>query len=246
VTSFVQLISYLDKSAPVYGLQPRGIDDLSIPHSTVSAAAESYVGAIKQLGINDSIHLLGHSFGGWVVFEMAHLLLLSGCAVKSLTILDTEAPDRDRDSLREFDRTEVMIRWLDALELRLGRSLGIKTGDLDMLTEVSQRQILHEALVRERLLPARSKPDVLRGALRVFGSSLRTSYVPRAVYTRPMRLVLVNDPRLDEHSNLEQRKRLITEWAKFAPDVTHIDAPGNHFTVLEPPYVSAVADLLQF
>jgi len=79
----------------IYGLQPRGLEGELVPQSTVLAAAESYLRAINEIYPKGPIHLVGHSFGGWVAFEMAKLLVdaETKCVIASLTILDSEAPD---------------------------------------------------------------------------------------------------------------------------------------------------------
>src|SRR5207248_8081121 len=92
---------------PIYGLQPRGVDGRLIPHSTVSSAAESYVRAINQVQAEGPVHLLGHSFGGWVAFEMAQRLCAAGRTVASVSVIDTEAPDCDRG--REYTNAQVFM-----------------------------------------------------------------------------------------------------------------------------------------
>ncbi len=71
VTTFVDLMMALGSSVPVYGLQPRRTDGEAPPHSTVQAAAEYYLRALREACPAGPVHLLGHSFGGWVAFEMA-------------------------------------------------------------------------------------------------------------------------------------------------------------------------------
>src|SRR5205823_2753105 len=78
VISFAELAGRLGQEWPVFGLQPRGLDGKLIPHSTVPAAAESYLRVIKEVQPKGPVHLVGHSFGGWVVFEMARRLCTDG------------------------------------------------------------------------------------------------------------------------------------------------------------------------
>ena len=49
VTSFTELTAHLDKEWTVYGLQPRGLDSILVPHSTISAAVESYIRMIDKI-----------------------------------------------------------------------------------------------------------------------------------------------------------------------------------------------------
>ena len=102
VTSFIDLMSALDPSVPVHGLQPRGLDAEAPPHATVQAAAEHYLRALREACPAGPVHLLGHSFGGWVALEMALRLHEAGRPVASLTILDSEVPDDSEDVVREY------------------------------------------------------------------------------------------------------------------------------------------------
>jgi arthrofactin-type cyclic lipopeptide synthetase C len=244
LATFVDLVNHLDKSWPIYALQPRGLDDLFVPHSTVPTAADCYLNAIEQFTSAGPVHLLGHSFGGWQVFEMALKLLHSGRTIASLTIVDSDSPDREDAPMREYSNTEVLIRWLEIFELMLGRPLEITSSDLDSLTEAGQRELLHSVLVREGLFPRRSEPDSLRGPLRIFAMSLRTQYTPNSTYPGPVRLVLVDDPKLDVHANRLAHHGLVKEWTRWAFGATSTRVSGNHLTVLKPPNVHALATLL--
>src|SRR5262249_9192661 len=101
VASFVDLTMCLGTRRPVYGLQPRGLDGTQIPYSLVSAAAETYVRTLEKICPKGRLHLLGHSFGGWVAFDMAQRLLLSGRQIASLILLDSKAPDKDPSAFCE-------------------------------------------------------------------------------------------------------------------------------------------------
>lgn len=52
-------------------VQHRGLDGGAEPFSLVETAAQAYLDAIDKVQPEGPVHLLGHSFGGWIVFEMA-------------------------------------------------------------------------------------------------------------------------------------------------------------------------------
>lgn len=243
VASFIELVSSLDNQWPIYGLQPRGLDGELVPHSTVSAASQSYLRIIEEICPKASIHLLGHSFGGWVAFDMAQQLLENGRQVSSLIILDSEAPDDQLTPVREFIPAEVVMEMLDAYEQVVGHSLGIDRGDLDVCSETEQLELLHGRLVVEGLLPSRSEPDVLYGPLRTFATSLRTHYHPTGIFPGPVQLILADDAKLDQNTNLQNHKRVEEGWRRWAPNLVCTHAPGNHMTMLKQPYVN---DIVQF
>ena len=245
VVSFIELIGELDSLRPILGFEPRGMDGLLVPHSTVEAAADLYLATTKETTEVGAVHLLGHSFGGWVAFDMALKLIKSQRKVASLTILDSEAPDERGAELRQYTANEVLRKWIDMLELVLGRPIETLPVDLDSINRAGHGQLLHEIMVRERLLPKGATPDVLRGPLRSFAQSLRTPYTPDAVYSGPVQLVVADDPRLDMESNRMQQRDVADKWSKWAPHLTCAYVAGNHMTLLKPPYVHTIARILK-
>src|SRR5262249_47990703 len=112
------------------------------------------------------------------------------------------------------------------------------------LSANEQLELVHKRLVKVRLLPPRSYPDVLLGPVRVFETGLRTSYEPRSAYLGKGCLVLVPDVKLDSAANEAKFMNSINGWQRFAPNLVPWHGLGNHVTVLKKPYVNALADWL--
>ncbi|HEX2081189.1 MAG TPA: amino acid adenylation domain-containing protein, partial [Longimicrobium sp.] len=244
VASFVELSGCLHSTGPVLGLQPRGLDAATVPHSTVQAAAEHYLRAVHEAGPEGPVHLLGHSFGGWVAFEMALRLRQAGRPVASLTILDSDVPDQDEGSIREYDGVEAFLKLVEILELTAERPLGIACADAGALDEAGRLKLLHCRMLRYGLISARSTYQALYGPLRTFARCLRTTYRPSGVYPGPLRLVLVPDPRRDEEANRAQFAETVRGWRRWAPGLVFSAGAGNHVTALKPPHVASLAAFL--
>ncbi|MGC5831634.1 non-ribosomal peptide synthase/polyketide synthase [Ralstonia pseudosolanacearum] len=242
VVRFMHLAEALGGARPLYGMQPRGVDGWRVPHGTVEAAAAAYVRALDAGQVARGIHLIGHSFGGWVALEMALQLQAAGRAVASLTLLDCEAPGSEAGWLgRTYTATEVLAKFVEAVELALGRSLGIDPARLHAADEAEQWRLIHAGMVGAGLIPRRSQPGMLRGPIRTFGAALRTPYRPGRLYTGPVRLVLADDPALSREANEREQCRTVSELRGWAPDLVAWRGPGNHFSLLTPPYVQQVA-----
>jgi arthrofactin-type cyclic lipopeptide synthetase C len=241
VASFAELAGCLDPARPVHAFQPRGLDGDMVPHATVPAAAELYLRALREAHPAGPVHLLGHSFGGWVAFEMARRLRAAGRPVASLTLLDSEAPDADDAQVAEYDAREAFLKLVEVFELAAERSLEIRPEEIDSPDEDARLGLLHERLVRLGVLPRRSGSDVLRGPFRTFSTSLRATYRPAGGYSGKLRLVLVSDPRYDVGANQSKFAETVRGWGCWAPDLDFCVGTGNHMTALKRPHVADLA-----
>ncbi|MGN7964294.1 alpha/beta fold hydrolase, partial [Brucella sp. 22210] len=242
VTGFVALTHALGSGWTIHGMQPRGLDGILVPHSTVEAAAEAYVQTIAGLRLERPVHLVGHSFGGWVAFEVTQRLKALNQSVASLTLIDCEAPDKSKVLGREYTGLEILMKLVETMELKAGMALDVDEKALEGLAHQEQLHLLHRAMVRAGLLPQRSAIDVLRGPVRIFAAALRTTYSPEKLLADPVRLVLARDPALSAVADHARRDEIAAEWRQWAPNLTVWFGPGNHFTILEPPHVQRLAE----
>ncbi|CBW76706.1 Non-ribosomal peptide synthetase modules (EC 6.3.2.-) (plasmid) [Mycetohabitans rhizoxinica HKI 454] len=82
------LANHLEADQPVYGLQARGLDDVTSPALTIEAMAMDYVQQIRCIQPEGPYYLLGWSFGGKVVHSMATQLEQQGERVALLAVLE--------------------------------------------------------------------------------------------------------------------------------------------------------------
>lgn len=242
VIGFIPLGEALGARFPLHGLQPRGIDGLLVPHATVEAAAAFYLEATAAVRRGEPVHLVGHSFGGWIAFEMASQLLAANVAVRSLTIIDSEAPAGIGVLGSEYTQTEVLVELVRVMELSTGASLQV---DLDALRSASRAErlrLLHEGMIRVGLMPRRSSPAALQGLTRTFGTALRTTYRPERPHRGRIGLVLARDTHLDDAGNVRKQAQMLDGWRRWAPDLVAWTTPADHFSVLRQPHVGALAD----
>ncbi|SOS20803.1 non-ribosomal peptide synthetase [Pseudomonas cerasi] len=242
VTSFIGLAEALGPDWPIHGLQPRGLDGRSVPHSRVEAAAQSHVQAIEALYPKGPLHLVGHSFGGWAAHAMAVKLQAQGREVVSLTLIDSEAPGGEGLSSKPYTATAVLERLIEALQLSSGRSLELDPMAFADSDTVAQMHLLQQAMVRVGLLPPRLAAQALQGIVRTFASALRTVYRPEpGGYSGRASLVLVNDPHLDALDNQLEHAACASQWQHLLPQLSLWEGPGNHFSVLKAPDVYSLA-----
>jgi syringomycin synthetase protein SyrE len=190
------------------------------------------------------VHLLGHSFGGWVAFELALRWVRAGREIASLTLVDTKAPDLVA-KIPEYTHTQALRELVNILEQSAGRSLGLPMGEFEAVDPSTQQQMLHRGIVAAGLLPLRTTPSVLQGSIRHFASCLRTSFVPSQGWKGPMNLVLLDDPRLDAESNREAHELRVAQWSVWVQALTSWRGPGDHMSALKPPHVAPLAQWIR-
>ncbi|MDH0571819.1 amino acid adenylation domain-containing protein [Pseudomonas fulva] len=241
VTSFIGLAEALGPQWPVQGLQARGLDGLSLPHTCVEAAAAWHVQAIEAVYPEGPLNLVGHSFGGWVAHAMAARLQAKGRQVRSLTLIDSEGPGPGSICGQPHTFSQTLLRLIEALEMSTGKPLGLDRVAFAQASDDQQQQQLHTAVVRAGLMPARSSARALDGTVRTFGAALRTPYHPELPYTGPAGLVLVDDPGLDAEGNAAEHRLMQQRWQQLLPGLKVWKAPGDHFSILKVPHVFSLA-----
>ncbi len=241
VTGFVGLSEALGRDWPLFGLQPRGLDGEAVPHSQVEAAAACYLTALAQECPRGPVHLVGHSFGGWVALEMAVRLQAMGREVASLTVIDSESPGGNGVVGRPYTSTAALLRLIEAMQLSAGKSLDIDPVAFAGRDEVAQREWLHAGMVAVGLLPARASVDAMAGPARTYAAALRTVYRPTQRYHGVVRLVLAQDPALDAAGNQREQGLMIDGWQRQGSGLEVWYGGGNHFTLLKAPNVHGLA-----
>ncbi|MFJ3410845.1 orfamide A non-ribosomal peptide synthetase OfaC [Pseudomonas protegens] len=241
ITGFIGLSEALGAEWPILGLQARGLDGCGVPHGQVEVAARHYLEAITAEYPDGPLHLIGHSFGGWVAFEMAGALQAAGREVVSLTLIDSEAPGGNGALGRPYTTTAALWRLIESMQLAAGQDMGIDPERFAAEDDGMQMHLLHAGMVRVGLLSPRADPRAMHGPARTFASALRTRYQPRRPYQGKVRLVLADDPSLDAAGNRREQQGMVQGWRRQAAHLQVWYGPGNHFSLLKAPNVYHLA-----
>jgi thioesterase domain-containing protein len=245
VTDFVPFSLAIGDANPVFGLQSRGLYEDQIPDGSVESAARRYVELIDAHYPTGGLHLVGHSFGGWLAFEMAVRLQTAGREVRSLTVFDTEAPGHSKTIGREYTRPEAMMLFVGILEQASGRSFNLDIHSLLHLSCEAIVVLLHKKMVDLGMLPFTSSPDHLSGPVLSFEAALRTNYSPVAPFFGPTRLVMACSSDETPQSALTRYRDVAENWRRLTPKLNVFSSAGNHVKLLRDPHIVEVVSWLR-
>nr|WP_281244126.1 alpha/beta fold hydrolase [Xenorhabdus japonica] len=231
-SSLLELAISFPQQLPVYALQARGFTvEHNFPYTSVEGAARAYIQNIRQIQPHGPYHLLGHSFGGWIAFEMALQLQAGGERVSDLILIDTDEPNQQGSALKSVNRIETLMELIDIYNMLLDQPIPLTRQDFDGREPDEQIQYLHNALVKVGLFSAKTPISLLQGVIRVMHANLNTGYIPRTRYEGIVHLINA------EKGDLDERRTRETQWSLHATELNTMLVPGNHMTMLSMPQV---------
>ena len=188
--------------------------------------AARYIEAIREVQPEGPYHLGGWSFGGVVAFEMARQLREQGQEVATLALIDSLAPgDGAIPSLDEIDFARIQTGFVMSLAWGLGEERW------DALREGRDFESVIKEIGPERF-------HFLLNVFKTNGLAL-SRYSPRVFPGRMILFQASDRPGPD-------LERPTMGWGELAAGgVSAHVIPGDHYSVLKPPAVQRVAEILK-
>jgi aspartate racemase len=233
------LSRHLGNDQPVYALQARGLDGLSRPLTKVEDMAALYIKEIRASQPHGPYYLLGASFGGLVIYEMAQQLMAQNEEVALLAMLNTNCPVYTLAKkirchlghLREHGPKRYASAAAKGVKRRLTGQLAETTngsGKSNALDLEIQKVLANDSGVDESLV--RTVTAIL---------SAEERYMPAQNYRGKITFFWAREAKRDFEDN-----RL--GWRRVAAggfDVRVV--PGNHTSMREEPNVKVLAQELK-
>jgi amino acid adenylation domain-containing protein len=219
---------------PVYGLQPRGLEDGMEPIDSLPEMAAYYVEAIRRFRPRGPYRLGGWSFGGVVAWEMARQLRAADETVDLLALLDTSPLTDEAIAADPRDPAEVMMQTI-------GGYAGLMAAERIRMDEVRHLPPREMALAMirhvadERLLPE-ARADVLIALTRVRGANLQA----QATYDLQPYDGHLTYFRTEASAEAQLLSSAQAFWSSRAAETTVVPVTGNHGTILHEPHVNFV------
>ncbi|MEM8638458.1 MAG: amino acid adenylation domain-containing protein [Cyanobacteria bacterium P01_G01_bin.54] len=233
VMFYRRLLPYLSLEQTVYGVQSRGFDGVEEPLNTVSEMAQLYLQSIRQIYPEGPIYLVGHSFGGFVAYEMAQQLHQQGEEPGLLILLDVKTPKlvKSRLSKRQLIKTVTWNLW------QLPNSQKLKYIRKSIKWFYRKRKTKQDRKYAEELRV--QNPDIRM--FNVLGPNYQAqeSYQPKS-YSGDLVLcrASIQSPR--------SAKNRALGWDELVDGAIRIHTiPGQHLTILDEPNVQELGKVLR-
>ena len=213
------LSSALSSLGPVYGLQAIGLDDGLSALESVEEIARANVAEIYSVQAKGPYRIVGHSFGGWIVFEMARQMVGSGHEV-TIVFLDSFAPNKGANDQRRAlglpscDKQSIIASIID-------QALGRET------EEESTADLREETKLKEKI----------RELVHLHAAMI---YEPNIV------LCGVNALLIQAIENSQSTENASIEWGRFfSNSIGYETINSDHFGMLEGQFAEKIAEIVR-
>jgi thioesterase domain-containing protein len=195
---FGSIAQHLPADLPVYGLQAKALSDSGTGHASIREMADCYVQAIRKVQPNGPYRLLGWSFGGIVLQEMAAQLEAQGEPLDFGILLDSAISGDDFSDLEPHDEADLLTEQAEALGIAV-----------EGLTEGSLKDAFLLVAKREGLMPQAaeiSDVDLIMEVMRQ-ASRLRARWTGCPQLTAAITFIRASD---NDRSDLQDRLAALT------------------------------------
>jgi thioesterase domain-containing protein len=235
VVNFYGLSMRVGADQPVYGIQSQALVANQPALLHLKDMAAHYIADIRKVQPHGPYHLLGYSFGGTVVLEMAHQLRAAGEQVAMLGMIDAKSKDY-----------ELQLERMKSVPTKINRRINQFIGNTDSLDWKSRIKYVAEkistrairfACMAAAALNMKQVPSFMRSAYDI-------NYVAVQNYQlRPYdgKLVLFRATYQGE----EEGEYDLGWSAIFRGGVEIHDLPGDHERIFLEPNIETLANSLR-
>lgn len=228
VLCYSGLAALLGPDQPVYALQ---VPDTDKPLTTIPELAAHYIDALDTALPRGRYRLGGWSMGGMIALEMAARMSLRGTEIESVALIDVLEPPTPRHAAAPEDST--LLSWF-------ARDLAGLAGTEWTPAPAELRSLpdLYDRARAAGVLPPDVDADTLSAIVTRFSRNTRALLTYRApTYAGTVRFY---------RAARGATPATAAAWlARCTGDARIIDLPGDHYGIVRPPHVDALAAALR-
>ncbi|MBX2846050.1 MAG: hypothetical protein KTR13_07530 [Saprospiraceae bacterium] len=211
----------MPENQPVYGIQPKGLDGLEDPHTSIEEMASDYIAEMRSVQTEGQLHLLAYCFSTAVVLEIARQEITNNQPHPLIFIVDSGANPwylKQRNDKKEKFKQVVHA---------------VTSGSFNQLSRMIGKRLSPKAV------PANDEFQDEEGIPEALKQALVHSY--QTYHWTPIegKVILI---RSSEFSNRSDKNYHLEAWNELAQggcEVFVVD--GKHKTLFEPPNVVGLA-----
>ncbi len=240
------LVQHTGCDRPVYGLRSFGQNAHESPYNSIPEIAAHHICALQAVQPAGPYLIGGYSFGGRVAFEVARQLSDQGHQISQLIILDISLIDSTRRKAGYW--SDARFRYEFANSYGNGSDFIWSYDEFAALRPRQQMRCIAQHLKKHGVLLDMPEIEQLAAVYRANLSS-NECYTP-PIEALPVLITLIRADEIEVFSYLPDKQFTVQHpewgWEQFsAYPITCYQVPGNHFTVIEPPHVIALADCIR-
>ncbi|ATD08830.1 hypothetical protein PPIS_a4162 [Pseudoalteromonas piscicida] len=235
--AFHALVNGLDSRIPVYGLQPEALAEEPETLTSIRRTAEYYLSVLADGELGEQVHLVGHSFGSFIAYQLATLLEQQGRIGCSVTVIDTPVPSSPELNLDEAQIAQMMLDNLMAF-FRLSVSdteiSAYKQGDASARIAYLNRWI-HQAGFN-------FSDAHLRHFQQVFSAQLRANIEMQSMLSDTP-ICVVKTQQTQEFEGRPVNKDM--GWKPFSHSLSCYEVKGDHLSCLQAEQVGQLVNIIE-
>lgn len=261
------LANCLDPEIPVYGIQPYACDHHPILHTRIEDMVHYYIDQIRQVQPQGPYYLSGLCAGGVLAFEIARQLQVQGQLVEMIAIIDAAdveaehragyASEQRLNSFMKVFNGQTHLKAHQRVLLIANQVRKKVTNLLIYETQLRVKNLSDRAKLKafryclDKKLPV---PQMLRNIpVRTILVWAQQEYIPEAKFDGEVLLFratqkssLFDGTLIDDTPYVELYSDPLLGWSKRTTvGVQAYDISGGHSSMLQPPNVQEMADIIQ-
>jgi thioesterase domain-containing protein len=231
VTAYLRLRQALGDASPLFVVQSRALDEPGWEHADIESMAIDYATLVQTISTDQPYRLLGWSMGGLVAHAVASELERRGASVALVGMIDPSGVGRRSNTV-----SRDVLRALTAVIHELQPS----HPQSDALLVTLQSMNLHSRAYSDILCECEEKGLIPNGVLSPadFGAAIQL-YLSHFKLCRQFRPKSVIAPIMIWRATSAGPRY---DWSKHGRHaVADKLVGGNHFSIMRPPYIDAIA-----
>jgi thioesterase domain-containing protein len=229
---YYDLAESLSGSSTVYGLHMKGVLSNETPLTQVEAMAAHNVELIKKVHPSKPVWLIAHSYGGIVAYEMLKQLSAMDITVAKIVLVECYT-----DVLKTGAGQRIAIFILSVLD-RFGmqKNANIET---EVKKIVRKPRAQWSSLILSFLQNAGVNIEAafFHKLWKMYDASMTATYKLSGTSDVPATIICAEEPLAGHNA--------FTGWKKYFSNINIIESPGNHFSIVQKPFSSNLASMLQ-